>query len=131
MKKDTKLRTGYAVATLLLIITETLIALFVHDNFVRPYLGDALVVIAVYCAVRIIVPIKCKILPLFVFIFAVGVEVLQYFNIVAVLGLENNAFMKTLIGSSFDVKDIACYAVGCAVLVIYEIIITKSKLFER
>ncbi|MDE6766716.1 MAG: DUF2809 domain-containing protein, partial [Eubacterium sp.] len=95
------------------------------------YLGDALVVIVLYCAVRIIVPIKCKILPLFVFIFAVGVEVLQYFNIVALLGFENNAFMKTLIGSSFDMKDIACYAAGCAVLVIYEIIITKSKLFER
>ncbi|MDE6470353.1 MAG: DUF2809 domain-containing protein [Eubacterium sp.] len=131
MKNDNKLRIGYAVSTLLLIITEVLIALFVHDNFVRPYLGDGLVVIAVYCAVRIIAPTKCRLLPLYVFIFAVGVEVLQYFNIVALLGFENNAFMKTLIGSSFDVKDIACYAAGCAVLSVYEIIIAKFRLFER
>lgn len=126
-----KLRTSYAVGTLLLIIIEVLIALFVHDSFVRPYLGDALVVIAVYCAVRIIVPTGCKFLPLFVFIFAVCVEVLQYFDIVALLGFENNIFMKTLIGSSFDVKDIACYAAGCAVLAVYEIIIAKYRLCER
>lgn len=131
MKNDTKLRIGYAVATVLLIITEVLIALFVHDNFVRPYLGDVLVVIVVYCAVRIIVPTKCKLLPLLVFIFAVGVELLQYFNIVSLLGFENNAFMKILIGSSFDVKDIACYAAGCAVLTVYEIVLAKLKLFER
>ncbi len=131
MKTDTKLRMGYFAATLFLIIIEVLIALFVHDNFVRPYLGDVLVVIVVYCAVRIIVPTKCKFLPLFVFIFAVGVELLQYFDIVAVLGFENNAFMKILIGSSFDVKDIACYAIGCAVLTVYEIVLVKLKLFER
>ena len=131
MKIDNKVRIGYAVSTLLLIITEVLIALFVHDHFVRPYLGDVLVVIAVYCAVRIIIPIKCKLLPLFVFIFAVGVEVLQYFDIVTLLGLEHNAFMKTLIGSSFDMKDIACYAAGCAVLTVYEIILAKFRLFER
>lgn len=126
-----KLRTSYAVGALLLIIIEVLIALFVHDSFVRPYLGDVLVVIAVYCAVRIIVPTECKFLPLFVFIFAVCVEVLQYFDIVALLGFENNIFMKTLIGSSFDVKDIACYAAGCAVLAVYEIIIEKYRLCER
>lgn len=131
MKNDNKLRLAYAVSALLLIIIETLIALFVHDNFVRPYLGDALVVIAVYCAIRIIVPTGCKLLPLFVFIFAACVEVLQYFDIVALLGFENNLFMKTLIGSSFDVKDIACYAAGCCVLAVYEIIIAKCRLRKR
>ena len=59
-----KRRICYAAATVLLVITEVLIALYVHDDFVRPYVGDVLVVIAVYCAVRIFIPVKCKLLPL-------------------------------------------------------------------
>ena len=123
--KEHTLRTGYAISTLALTIIEVIIALYVHDNFVRPYIGDVLVVIVVYCAVRIIVPSKCRFLSLYVFIFAGGVELLQYFDFVTKLGLENNLFLKTLIGSVFDVKDIVCYAVGCIVLGLYEIVMRK------
>lgn len=125
MNDNLKRRIGYAAATVLLILTEVLIALYVHDDFVRPYVGDMLVVIAVYCAVRIFIPVKCKLLPLYVFIFAGGVELLQYFDLVGKLGLENNVFLRTLLGSVFDVKDIACYAVGCIALGIYEVIIRR------
>lgn len=120
-----KRRIGYAAATVFLIITEVLIALYVHDDFVRPYVGDMLVVIAVYCAVRIFIPVKCKLMPLYVFIFAGGVELLQCFDSVGKLGLENNVFLKTLLGSVFDVKDIICYAVGCIALGIYEVVIRR------
>lgn len=125
MDDNLKRRIGYAAAMVLLIITEVLIALYVHDDFVRPYVGDMLVVIAVYCAVRIVIPVKCKLLPLYVFIFAGGVELLQYFDLVGKLGLDNNVFLRTLLGSVFDVKDIACYAVGCIALGIYEVIIRR------
>lgn len=125
MDDNLKRRIGYAAATVLLIVTEVMIALYVHDDFVRPYVGDMLVVIAVYCAVRIVIPVKCKLLPLYVFIFAGGVELLQYFDLVGKLGLENNVFLRTLLGSVFDVKDIACYAVGCIALGIYEVIIRR------
>ena len=123
--KENKLRIGYAISTLALTIIEVIIALYVHDNFVRPYIGDVLVVIVVYCVVRIIVPLKYRLLPLYVFIFAGGVELLQYFDFVTKFGLDNNFFLKTLIGSVFDVKDIVCYAVGGIVLGIYEIVMRK------
>lgn len=125
MDDNLKRQIGYAAATVLLIITEVLIALYVHDDFVRPYVGDVLVVIAVYCAVRIFIPVKCKLMPLYVFIFAGGVELLQCFDLVGKLGLENNVFLKTLLGSVFDVKDIICYAVGCIALGIYEVVIRR------
>lgn len=41
-------RIGYAIATVILLLTEVLIALYVHDAFVRPYIGDVLVVIVIY-----------------------------------------------------------------------------------
>ena len=48
-----------------------LIALFIHDSFVRPYVGDS-------------------------------------------------AFFRTLIGGTFDIKDIVCYGLGCIILGIWE-----------
>ena len=115
-----KKRILYAVATLFLLLIEVIIALYVHDDFIRPYVGDVLVVIVIYTFIRIIVPEKCKLIPLFLFIFAAGVELLQLANIVEILGVADNKFLKTLIGSVFDVKDIICYAVGCVMLCVYE-----------
>ena len=95
-----KKRILYAVATLFLLLIEVIIALYVHDNFIRPYVGDVLVVIVIYTFIRIIVPEKCMLIPLFLFIFAAGVELLQLVNIVGILGVADNKFLKTLMGSS-------------------------------
>lgn len=114
-------RTAYAIATLILLVIEVLIALYVHDTFIRPYIGDVLVVIVIYTFIRIFIPEGYRLLPLYVFIFAAGVEVLQLFHIVDILGLGDNRFFKILIGSVFDIKDVLCYAVGCLLLGGYEI----------
>lgn len=119
-KERKKLRIRYAVACIILVIVEVLIALYVHDDLIRPYLGDVLVVVVVYLAVRILRPVKCKLLPLYVFLFAAGVEVLQYFDIVKVLGLQESALMRVMIGSVFDLMDIVCYGLGCVLLGVYE-----------
>ena len=129
MDSKLKLRICYAAATLILLAVEVLIALFVHDDFIRPYMGDVLAVIVVYTFIRIIIPEKCALLPLFVFIFAVGVEVLQYFDLITLLGIENNRFLRILLGSVFDLKDIMCYAIGCALLGVYEF--GGRKLWKR
>ena len=41
---------------LALLATEVLIALFVHDDFVRPYLGDVLVVPVIFFLLRAAFP---------------------------------------------------------------------------
>ena len=112
-------RFAYAIVTLVLIAIEVLIALFVHDAFVRPYLGDVLVVVVLYTLFRTAIPEKYSLLPLYVFLFAVGVEVLQLLHIVEWLGLGDNPFFRVLIGSVFDLKDIL--AVGCLALGGYEV----------
>lgn len=115
-----KLRIRYAIAFIVLLAIEVLIALFVHDRFIRPYIGDVLVVVVLYVAVRIIIPDRCKLLPLYLFLFAAMVECLQYVNLVQLLGVENNPFLRVLIGSVFDLKDILCYGAGCILLGIYQ-----------
>ena len=107
-----QLRIYYIAATVVLLITEVLIALFVKDNFIRPHVGDVLVVILIYTFLRIFFPEKPIWLPVPVLVLAILVEVLQYYHIVQILHLKNSAFFSTLIGGYFDWKDIASYTFG-------------------
>lgn len=120
-------RVYYGVATLILLFLEIFIALYVHDDFIRPYIGDMIVVILIYTFVRIWLPEKVRLLSLYVFIFAVFAELLQYFRIVEMLGLEDNRLMRIVIGSVFDIKDILCYLVGCVILAAYEVVINNVE----
>ncbi len=107
----------YLVLFIILVVFEVLIALFVHDNFVRPYVGDIIVVVVIYCFLKIFIPNKVKLLPLYVFIFASAVEVAQYFNFVSLLGLSDIKFFRILLGTSFSWIDIICYAAGAIICI--------------
>ena len=102
-----------------LLSVEVLIALFVHDSFIRPYAGDVLVVAVVYFFVRIFIPEKYPWLPAAVFVFALLVELSQGLHLVEQLGITNPVF-RTVLGSVYDVRDIVCYGIGCVFLAVYE-----------
>lgn len=121
-----KKRLIYGVATLVIFLVEFLIARYVHDSFIRPYVGDVLVVILLYTFVRIFVPEKWPFLPLFIFIFAVGAELLQLINIVELLGLGSNRYLKIIMGSVFDISDIVCYGAGCVLMGAHEIMSRRT-----
>lgn len=112
-------RIYYFIAFLVIFIIEVFIALYVRDNFVRPYIGDVLVVGLVYCFVRIFLPKGITAMPVYVFLFACFVEVMQYLQLAEVLGITNRA-ARIILGSTFDWKDIACYAVGCILIYLFE-----------
>ena len=120
----------YAISTLLLFITEVLIALFVHDQFIRPYIGDFLVVILIYCFVKSFLNTPVIATAIGVLLFAYTVEFLQYFHIVEVLGLQHSRAARIIIGSSFEWRDILAYTMGILAVVLVEkrrIIFKKSK----
>ncbi len=108
-----KSRITYAILFLILLLTEIFIALFVNDDFIRPFVGDFLVTILLCCFIRIFKPEGIKLMPLYVFLFAVCVEVAQYFDYVKLFGLEGNKFFSVLMGRSFSWYDLVCYGVGC------------------
>jgi Protein of unknown function (DUF2809) len=110
----------YIISFFILFIIEALIALFVHDNFIRPYIGDILVIILMYTFIRGVIDKKIKILPIYLFLFALFVEVMQYFKVIELLNLENNKVASIIMGTSFDIKDILCYFIGSMILIIYE-----------
>lgn len=90
---------------------EVLIALFVHDSFVRPYLGDVLAVVCVYFLARAIFPEKPRFLSVWVTAFAFCVELVQLTPLSEALPPP----LSVIVGGTFDLKDLACYLVGGAV----------------
>ena len=121
-----KTRLTYALLFLSVLLAEILIALFVKDAFVRPYVGDMLVTVLICCFLRIFFPTGVKLLPVYVFLFAAAVEFGQYLDMVKLLGLEGNRFVSVLLGRTFSFPDILCYAVGCILFFGAELCIRRS-----
>ena len=103
---------NYFLAFVFLFITEVLIALFAHDEIIRPYVGDVLVVILLYCVVRSFLNLPVTTTAVLVLLFSYLIETLQYFNIVQHLGLEHSALASTIIGTYFTWVDILAYTLG-------------------
>ena len=134
MKK--RLRIVYAGITLTIFICEVYIALFVRDDFIRPYFGDVLVTVLLCCFARAFFPladnysIKTKAVwavPVSIFLFSVFIEFCQYFNYVERLGLGNIEFFRIVMGTGFALKDIWCYASGCIAFFVIEYFVRRKR----
>lgn len=113
-------RKKYFFFFVLLFVVEVLIALYVHDNFVRPYIGDVLVVILLYCFVKFFIKLPVMPVAVGVLIFSFIIEILQYCNIVDHLGLGHSRLARTVIGTSFAWEDIWAYVAGFIVILLVE-----------
>ena len=123
-----KFNKTYFGLTVLLFVAEVLIAVFVHDNFIRPYVGDVLVVILIYCFVKSFLNLPKFVLAIGVLLFAFAIEFLQYIKIVHVLGLEKSELMRTVIGTSFAWLDLLAYVVGIGIVLMIKKYIRKKQL---
>lgn len=105
----------YLIATITLFLIEVLIATTLkHYTFIRATVGDLLVVILIYCFMKIWYPFEAKKLAIGVFIFAVMIEISQYFHLANLLHLHGIG--RIILGTNFSFQDIAMYAFGCWVV---------------
>jgi hypothetical protein len=110
----------YFGLTILFFVIEVLIAVYVHDAIIRPYIGDVLVVILIYCFIKSFLKLPVLPVALFVLLFSFSAEFLQYLNIVEKLGLQNSKTARTVIGTSFALIDLVCYIAGIIIVLIAE-----------
>jgi len=99
---------------------EVVIALFVDDAVVRPYVGDVLAVVLVYLAVRWVTPLGPLTSVGAALALAVIIELGQYVHVLSALGLEHNRLARTVLGGVFDPKDLVAYAAGAALVLVIE-----------
>ncbi|MBT3301147.1 MAG: DUF2809 domain-containing protein [Bacteroidetes bacterium] len=121
----------YFGLAVLIFLVEIAIALFVHDNFIRPYIGDLLVVVLIYCFIKSFLKLPVLTVALFVLIFSFSIEILQFLNIVEKLGLENSKTAKIVIGTSFNWLDLLAYLTGIGFVLITEKYWVAKKLKAR
>jgi hypothetical protein len=116
----------YFIASIGILGIEILIALFVRDQFIRPYVGDVLVMFLMYGVIKSFYGKPTKKLPYYLFGFAVIIELLQLINLIEVLGMQDNRILTTLLGRVFDLKDILSYFIGMLLLLGYEQALRKD-----
>lgn len=107
----------YLLLTIALFAVEVCIALFIKDSVVRPFVGDVLVVVLIYCFLRIFLNSDYRKIAFGVFLFACCIEVLQFFDYVALLHLENNRVISIILGRTFEWKDFMAYFTGFLLII--------------
>lgn len=113
-----QIKYNYLCISMLLLITEILIAIFAKDEFIRPIFGDYLAALFVFYALATFMKIsenKTALISLFICYF---IEGLQFLNVLELLNLEKYTVLKIVLGTSFSWMDMLAYTLGIATVVI-------------
>lgn len=102
----------YFLLTILLLGLEIFIAACMHDSIIRPYGGDFLVVILLYCLVRSFWDLSILVTGVSVLLFSYLIETSQYFRLADRLGIKGPSLARILLGSYFSWTDILAYTLG-------------------
>lgn len=121
-----KFNVHYFLPACLLFATEVVIALFVRDGFVRPYAGDFLVVILLYCLIKSFLTLTVWKTAIIVLLLSFVIESLQYIRFIDIIGLSGNKVLKTVLGYGFEWWDILAYTLGILAVLLFEKVVRKA-----
>lgn len=113
-----------AVISVILFLILSYIAFYVDDRFVRPFLGDVIVVIWLYFCISTVISYSPLRLGISVAVISYLVEFIQH---TAVFSLENYPLLKIALGSTFDWWDMLAYTIGAAFCVLTDTCLTATK----
>ncbi|MBN8853370.1 MAG: hypothetical protein BGO55_18095 [Sphingobacteriales bacterium 50-39] len=121
-----RLHKGYLLLSVLLLIIEILIAAYLNDSLIRPYGGDFLVVILLYCLMRSFLNLSVLRTSLIVLLISYLVEITQYFRLADILGVRSRV-LRILMGSYFTWNDILSYTLGILFVILLEGMVSRYK----
>uniref|UniRef100_UPI0035CC2378 ribosomal maturation YjgA family protein n=1 Tax=uncultured Sphingomonas sp. TaxID=158754 RepID=UPI0035CC2378 len=110
----------YALAAIALFALEVLIALYVHDAVIRPYLGDSVAVALVYLVLRAAFTVRVPVAAGLAFAIACALEIGQAFHLIDRLGLGHSRIVRVMLGTFYDPSDFLCYALGALGVLLVE-----------
>lgn len=102
------------------------IAIYIKDQFIRPFLGDVLVVIWLFYFLYSIFNLKSQITAHIVLFISFSIEIAQYFKLIYLLNIEHIQIIKIILGSTFDWYDLLAYTIGWLVV----LLIIKKRSYE-
>ncbi|WP_051117908.1 DUF2809 domain-containing protein [Vibrio campbellii] len=98
--------------SLVCFIALVVIELYVRDSFIRPTVGDVLVVVWLYYFLASLFSMPVNWLLSLVVLIAFAVELGQLFQVAAWLGIEPSSPLAVILGATFDWKDLLAYSIG-------------------
>ncbi|MES2862573.1 MAG: DUF2809 domain-containing protein [Bacteroidota bacterium] len=116
----------YFLIFISIFIIEVIIALYIKDNFIRPYFGDYLVIFLVYYFLLSFIKADKNKIALSVLIFAFTVEVIQYFQVLSYFNLEKNRMLRIVAGNTFSFEDLIIYMLAFFTIIIFNRYDTKT-----
>ena len=115
-----QLNKTYITLTILLFATEVLIATYFKQGFIRYTLGDYLIVILLYCFFKSFIKENHFNIAIGVLALSFFTEFLQGIHILKLLNLQNNHLIRLVLGSNFELSDLAAYLSGIITVLIIE-----------
>jgi hypothetical protein len=122
-------RKWYFLLATVLLTTEILIALFLNDRIIRPFIGDFLVVILLYTFVRSFFTIGILPAAIVILLFSFFIKAIQYFHLIKKLQLDHSLLARAVMGTSFSWMDLLMYFLGVIFILFVERKILRKKLF--
>ena len=110
----------YFITACVLFFAEIIIAVYAHDQFIRPYFGDFLIVILLYTSIKSVLQSDYLKTATYVLIFSYIIEISQYFELYKFLNLQNSKLSCTVLGTYFSWTDILAYTLGVLAIIFVE-----------
>lgn len=111
----------HGVISWLLLCVLVVIALYARDSFIRPVLGDVLVVMWLYYLLASVVNRPYKQLIFASISVAFIVEACQYFQLTKLLNIEPFSVLHIILGATFDWMDLVAYTIGAVLCLFVEV----------
>lgn len=114
-----KFNLKYFLIFLSIFIIEVIIAVYIKDNFIRPYFGDYLVIFLVYYFLLSFINFDKNKIALGVLVFAFTVEIIQYFQVLSYFNLEKNRILRIVAGNTFSFEDLVIYTLAFLTIIFF------------
>ena len=141
----------YIFIFLSLLVIEIAIAIYHFHPIIRGFVGDILVIPLLFSFLRIFFSMACasasllrhsshsyegrkasggtrtERLVIYILLFAFSVEITQYYHLADLLHIESK-ILRTIMGSTFEITDLAAYLIGGFLIIAFEKIFHRKRL---
>lgn len=95
-----------------LLLIEAAIARYAHDQIIRPYAGDLLATVLLYCLGRSFLVLRPEPAVVAALLISYLLEGLQYLGLLHLLGWQHSQVARLVLGSHFAWGDMLAYSLG-------------------
>ncbi len=115
-----KFNINYLILAIILFGVEALIGIYAHDAFIRPFMGDLLIGVFIYCVIKSFIASPVWPTAIFTLLVCYAAETMQYFHFLNHMGWQHSKLAQIVFGTTFSWGDLLCYTIGMMMVLLTE-----------